>query len=93
MTLADLEPLNDEDVVAHGLAPCMGRTLASEGTLPTHPRFDVVSVCVNLDAGRARGVAIVAMAAHIARQERSPPWRAFLFAQSLCRSDTLKARN
>ena len=54
MTLADLESLIDEDVVAHGAALCVGRALASEGPLPSHLRFDVVSVCVNLDAGRVR---------------------------------------
>lgn len=54
MTLADLESLIDEDVVAHGAALCVGRALASEGSLPERLRFDVVSVCVNLDAGRVR---------------------------------------
>lgn len=32
----------------------MGRALASDGPLPERLRFDVVSVCVNLDAGRVR---------------------------------------
>jgi hypothetical protein len=54
MTLDDLQSLIDEDVVAHGAALCVGRALASDGPLPSHLRFDVVSVCVNLDAGRVR---------------------------------------
>ena len=54
MTLADLESLIDEDVVAQGAALCVGRALASDGPLPERLRFDVVSVCVNLDAGRVR---------------------------------------
>ena len=54
MTLADLESLIDEEVVAHGAALCVGRALASEGPLPSHLRFDVVSVCADIDAGRAR---------------------------------------
>ena len=53
MTLADLESLIDEDVVAHGAALCVGHALASEGPLPERLRFDVVSVRVNLDAGRS----------------------------------------
>ena len=54
MTLDDLQSLIDEDVVAHGAALCVGRALASDGPLPERLRFDVVSVCVNLDAGRVR---------------------------------------
>jgi hypothetical protein len=54
MTLDDLQSLIDEDVVAQGAALCVGRALASEGPLPSHLRFDVVSVCVNLEAGRVR---------------------------------------
>ena len=54
MTLDDLQSLIDEDVVAHGAAFCVGRALASEGPLPERLRFDVVSVCVNLNAGRVR---------------------------------------
>ncbi|MBQ9007100.1 MAG: hypothetical protein IJ092_12140 [Atopobiaceae bacterium] len=54
MTLADLQSHIDGDVVAHGAALCVGRALASDGPMPVRLRFDVVSVCVNLDAGRVR---------------------------------------
>ena len=54
MTLDDLQSLNDEDVVAHGAALCVGRALASDGPLPSHLRFDVVSVCADPGAGRVR---------------------------------------
>ena len=54
MTLDDLQSLIDEDVVAHGAALCVGRALAAEEPLPERLRFDVVSVCANLDAGRVR---------------------------------------
>ena len=49
-----LESLIDDDLIAHGATLCVDRALASEGPLPSHLRFDVVSVCVNLDAGRVR---------------------------------------
>ena len=54
MTLDDLQSLIDEDVVAHGAALCVGRALASDGPLPSHLRFDVVSVCADPGAGRVR---------------------------------------
>lgn len=54
MTLDDLQSLIDDDVVAHGAALCIGRALLSGDELPSHLRFDVVSVCANPEAGRVR---------------------------------------
>lgn len=54
MTLDDLQLLIDDDVVAHGAALCIGRALLSRADLPSHLRFDVVSVCANPEARRVR---------------------------------------
>ena len=53
-TLDDLQGMVDDDVRAKGAALCIAHALGSDGPLPSHLRFDVVSVCVNLDAGRVR---------------------------------------
>ena len=54
MTLDDLQSLIDDEVVMRGASLCIGRALLSDGPLPERLRFDVMSVCPNLDAGRVR---------------------------------------
>ena len=53
-TLMDLQAMVDDDVRARGAALCVARALGTDGPLPERLRFDVMSVCVNLDAGRVR---------------------------------------
>ena len=50
----DLQAMVDDDVRAKGAALCVARALGTDGPLPERLRFDVMSVCVNLDAGRVR---------------------------------------
>lgn len=51
MTLTDLELYLVKYVVAYRTLLCVRRAPTSEGPPPSHLRFDVVSVCVNLNAG------------------------------------------
>lgn len=50
----DLQGIVDDDMRAKGAALCVVRTVGSDGPLPEHVRFDVMSMCINLDAGRVR---------------------------------------
>lgn len=53
-TLDDLQGMVDDDVRAKGAALCVAHALGSDGPLPGRLRFDVMSVCVNLEVGRVR---------------------------------------
>ena len=54
MTLDDLMSLVDDEVRMEGAAMCIGRALLNDEPLPERLRFDVMSVCANIDAGRVR---------------------------------------
>lgn len=54
MTLDDLMSFVDGEVRMEGAAMCIGRALLGGEPLPERLRFDVVSVCANIDAGRVR---------------------------------------
>ena len=54
LTLGDVESLIDDEVAARGAAMCMCSALMADVPLPEHIRFDVMSVCLNLDAARVR---------------------------------------
>ena len=44
----------DGEVAARGAAMCVCSAVMADVPLPEHARFDVMSVCLNLDAGRMR---------------------------------------
>lgn len=54
MELDDLQSLIDDELCMRGTSLCIGRALLSDSLLPERLHFDVVSVCANYDAGRAR---------------------------------------
>ena len=54
MTLDNVESLIDGEVAARGAAMCVCSAVMADVPLPEHVRFDVMSVCLNLDAGRVR---------------------------------------
>ena len=53
-TLDNLQGMVDDDVRAKGAALCIAHGSAQRDPLPGRPRFDVMSVCVNLEVGRVR---------------------------------------
>lgn len=54
LTLDDVQGMCDEKVAAHGAAMCVCSAFMADAPLPEHVRFDVMSVCLNLGAGRVR---------------------------------------
>ena len=53
-SLGDLQGMVDDEVRAKGAALCVSHAVCSDGPLPERLRFDVMSVCVNLEVGRVR---------------------------------------
>ena len=54
ITLGDVESVIDDELTAQGAAMCVCSAIMADVPLPEHVRFDVMSVCMNLDAGRVR---------------------------------------
>ena len=54
LTLDDVQGMCDDEVAARGAAMCVCSALMADVPLPEHVRFDVMSVCLNLGAGRVR---------------------------------------
>lgn len=54
LTLDDVQGMCDGEVAARGAAMCVCSAVMADAPLPEHARFDVMSVCLNLGAGRMR---------------------------------------